>query len=126
MAKPLPGFKPGLPPAGTPAANVHIVAAMVNPAGSDPGNEFVMLLNTGTIDVNLKGWQVADNQNKRDTLGNLTVHAGETIKIKLSGNGAQLPNSGGNITLLNKDGIKISGVSYTKTDAATEGVLVKF
>ncbi len=124
--KPLPGFKPGLPPAGAATASLHIVAAMVNPSGNDTGKEFVLLLNTGTTDINLSGWQIADNLNKRDTIGNITLHAGDTVKVTLSGNGAQMPNSGGTITLLNKDGIKVSGVSYTKADAATEGVLVRF
>ncbi|MBN9380338.1 MAG: DUF2278 family protein [Chitinophagaceae bacterium] len=113
---------PGQPENDTP---LRIIAAMVNPKGDDPGKEYVILLNKGAVDINLSGWQIADKQKKKDTLGNLTVPAGDTLKVKLTGNGAQLSQKGGIITLLNKDGLKVDGVTYTQKDAQQEGVLVE-
>lgn len=45
--------------------------------------------------------------------------------LELTGKGAQLSNKGGIITLLNKEGLKIDGVTYTQKDASKEGVLVE-
>jgi len=118
----LPPNDPGQPENSTP---VRIVAGMINPKGGDPGKEYVILLNTGTNDVNLSGWQIADKQKYKDTIGNQTIPAGDTLKIKLTGKGAQLSNKGGIITLLNKEGFKIDGVTYTQKDASKEGVLVQ-
>jgi uncharacterized protein YukJ len=119
----LPPNDPGQPENTTP---VRIVAAMVNPKGRETSKEFVILLNTGSADIGLSGWQILDRQNNRDTIGDQTIHAGDTMKIKLTGNGAQLSNKGGIITLLNKEGLKIDGVTYTKKDASKEGVVVQF
>jgi uncharacterized protein YukJ len=118
----LPPRDPGQPENETP---VRIVAAMVNPKGDDPGKEYVILLNKSAEDINLSGWQIADKQKKKDTLGNLTIPAGETLKVKLTGKGAQLSQKGGIITLLNKDGLKVDGVTYTQKDASVEGEVVE-
>lgn len=118
----LPPNDPGQPENDTP---VRIIAAMVNPKGDDPGKEYVILLNKSAADIDLSGWQIADKQKKKDTLGNLTIPAGDTLKVKLTGKGAQLSQKGGIITLLNKDGLKVDGVTYTQKDAQQEGVLVE-
>ena len=104
---------------------VRIIAAMVNPVGTDSGKEYVILLNKSNKDVNISGWQIVDKLKKKDTIGNETIPAGNTLRINLSGEGAQLTNKGGTITLLNKDNQKIDGVTYTKNDAAREGQLVE-
>lgn len=113
---------PGQPENATP---VRIMAAMINPKGGDAGKEYVILLNTGTDDVNLSGWKITDKQKNKDTIGNQTIAAGDTLKIKLAGKGAQLSNKGGIISLLNKDGLKIDGVTYTQKDASEEGTVVE-
>jgi uncharacterized protein YukJ len=118
----LPPNDPGQPENNTP---VRIIAAMVNPKGDDVGKEYVILLNKSAADINLSGWQIADKQKKKDTLGNLTVPAGDTLKVKLTGKGAQLSQKGGIITLLNKDGLKIDGVTYTQKDADAEGMVIE-
>ena len=46
--------------------------------------------------------------------------AGDALRIRLAAPVA-LGNSGGLITLLNPDGLKVDGVAYTKAQAATEG-----
>jgi uncharacterized protein YukJ len=118
----LPPNDPGQPENDTP---LRIIAAMVNPKGDDVGKEYVILLNKSAADINLTGWQIVDKQNKKETLGDLTVPAGDTLKVKLTGKGAQLSQKGGIITLLNKDGLKIDGVTFTAADAATEGIVIE-
>jgi len=113
---------PGQPEKQTP---VRIIAAMVNPAGDDVKKEYIILLNKSTKAIDLKGWQVVDKLDKRDTINQGVIQAGDTLRITLTGLGAQLSNKGGTITLLNKDGLKVDGVSFTKDDASHEGEIVE-
>ena len=105
---------------------VHIAAALVNPGGRDGGREYVLLLNTGADPVDLSGWAIADSRKNRDKIGKHTLQPGDTFRVNLDGHGAQLSNKGGIITLLNAQGLKIDGVTYTKQDAAKKGALVDF
>ena len=99
---------------------------MVNPSGDDAGKEYVILLNKSSKDIDLNGWSIMDKSNERhDVITNKIIPAGDTLKIRLSGEGAQLSNKGGIITLLNSEGLKIDGVSYTSTDADVQGELVE-
>ena len=97
--------------------SVRIVAAKVNPASNDAGKETVILLNASPETIDLNGWMIADKNKKKERLAGSFLGAGETTTITLSGESAQLSNKGGIITLLNKDGSKIDGVSYTKAQA---------
>jgi uncharacterized protein YukJ len=105
---------------------LRIIAALANPEGDDAGKEYIILLNKGNQSVNLQGWSVADKLKKKDIIGNLEIAKGSTLRIDLNGQGAQLGNKGGNITLLNKEGLKVDGVSYTKEAASDQGVLIDF
>ncbi|GGB24983.1 DUF2278 family protein [Puia dinghuensis] len=105
---------------------VRIAAALVNPAGGDPGKEYVLLLNKSSKPVDLSGWKIADAHKNKDTIGSQTMQAGDTLKVHLSGHGAQLSNKGGIITLLNAQGLKVDGVTYTRKDVEKEGELVNF
>jgi len=105
--------------------DVRIFAALVNPGRDDAGHEAVYLLNTTDKAISLDGWAIADKQKKKEMLKG-TIPAGATITHTLNGKTAQLSNEGGIITLLNKDGLKISGVSYTKDQASLEGKVITF
>ncbi len=105
--------------------DVRIYAALINPKGDDTGHEQVYLLNTTDKAVSLDGWSIADKTKKKEMLSG-TIAAGATITHTLSGKTAQLSNEGGIITLLNKDGLKISGVSYTKAQASQQGKVITF
>jgi uncharacterized protein YukJ len=118
----LPIVSPGQPEKQTP---VRIIAAMVNPPGDDTKKEYIILLNKSTKAIDLTGWQVLDKLNKRDTIDHGVIQAGDTLRITLTGLGAQLSNKGGTITLLNKGGLKVDGVSFTKEDASHEGEIVE-
>jgi hypothetical protein len=69
--------------------------------------------------VDLSGWFIADKNKKRSVIKNMLLNPGATGVVNLDGQGAQLGNSGGIITLLNPDGIKYHGVSYNKEQAAS-------
>jgi uncharacterized protein YukJ len=113
---------PDQPPNRTP---VSIVAAMVNPDGDDVGLEYVILLNKSNKNINLEGWQIIDKYNKKDIITDTKIKAGRTRRIILTGNGAQLSNKGGTITLLNAEGIKIDGTTYTESDASEQGWVIE-
>ena len=106
--------------------SVRIVAAKVNPAGNDVSKEMIILLNASPETIDLNGWMIADKNKKKERLTGPLLGAGETTTITLSGESAQLSNKGGIITLLNKNGIKVDGVSYTKVQAKKQGWTLVF
>ncbi|WP_153797268.1 DUF2278 family protein [Foetidibacter luteolus] len=105
---------------------VRIFAALVNPKANDVGDEFVYLLNATDKDIDLEGWAIADKMKKKEVISDTILRAAEVTKIQLSGRAAQLSNDGGIITLLDRDGLKIDGVSYTKQDAKKQGFITVF
>jgi hypothetical protein len=105
---------------------VYLERALVNPAGDDPSKELVVIGNTTMIAVDLTGWSIVDKNNKADALSGVSLPPGASVSIVLSGNGAQLSNQGGTIRLLNRAGVLIHAVSYSKADAAVENRLVRF
>ncbi len=107
-----------------PQGDVRIVAALVNPLGPSPEAETVTILNRQPQEILLDGWALADrNKNQQVLAGSLA--AGEARVVPLSQE-VQLSNKGGIITLLNSDGLKVDGVSYTKAQAREEGWTVVF
>ena len=106
---------------------VRIIAALVNPAGEDTGRESITLKNTTDTTINLDNWVIVDKHRQYEILQNITLHAGESKAVRLSGMGARLSNKGGTITLLNPEGIKIDGVAYTQRQVARHpGAPLKF
>jgi uncharacterized protein YukJ len=105
---------------------VRIVAAKVNPLKGDVGKETVVLINTTPEAINISGWSVADKNKKKETLSLSVLKPGEAFTITLTGKGAQLSNKGGILTLLDQEGTKIDGVSYTKTQAKKQGWTIVF
>jgi uncharacterized protein YukJ len=103
---------------------VRIVAALVNPVGEDAGKETVTLLNTSPNAIDLTGWSIADKLKNKHILAG-TVAAGAVAVVTLPPN-VQLNQKGGLITLLNKQGLKVDGVSYTQQQAQREGWTIVF
>jgi uncharacterized protein YukJ len=132
----LPGFPPGLPGVapvgpgddhvGPSDGHIRIVAALVNPIDHDPGWETVTLLNTTARAIDLAGWGIADKNKRKTVLDRHSLKAGETVRITLPGDGAQLGNKGGIISLLDAHGIKVHGVSYTRDQAREQGRTIVF
>ncbi len=101
--------------------SVRIVAALVNPAGADPGRETVTLLNTTPERVDLSAWSLVDKNKKRSTLAGVEIAPGDAHRVVLDGKGAQLGNKGGAISLLDANGNKVHGVSYSRKQAKRSG-----
>ena len=98
---------------------------MVNPRGDDPRKESVTILNASDDTLDVRDWRVLDQHDKADTISG-RLEPGQAVVFRLTGVGAQLGNKGGTISLLNKAGLKVDGVAYTKADAAKEGWPVVF
>ncbi|MGW0314994.1 DUF2278 family protein [Streptomyces flavidovirens] len=104
---------------------VRIVAALVNPTGPAPEAETVTLLNASPAQVDLTGWQLTDRQGHTLPVPARQLDPGTTVTVP-GGDGFQLGNRGGGITLLDKSGIKVHGVAYTADQAQREGWTVTF
>ena len=117
---PEPGPSP-TPLPGDRDAHVRIIAALVNPAGEEPDHETVTLINTTPTDIHLDGWVIVDRNKKRSALHNTLLKSGKTVCIELDGKGVQLGNHGGVISLLDENGIKNDGVSYSREEARKQG-----
>ncbi|MFD2205541.1 DUF2278 family protein [Kiloniella antarctica] len=101
---------------------IAIVAALINPAGEDDGQESVTLLNRTDVEQNLKGWRLMDRDERIQPLHG-RVGAGDTIRIHLSAgpDNPHLRNKGGVIKLVTPDGVIAHAIGYKKHEAAREG-----
>lgn len=115
--------KYSLPTTDIPDGLVRIIAALVNDTAKAE-RESVTLLNTSSQDIDLQGWQLLDSKESKLNLEGV-LSAGECKKILVRPT-LELSNRGGLITLLNSEGIKIHGVSYTKQQAQHPGWTVVF
>ena len=106
--------------------SVAIVAAVVNPDGEEIGHEAVTLIDTLALPVNLAGWKIEDRDGNSDSLDGVQLRGGESKLIVLTGQGARLGNNGGAISLLDRDGVRIHSVTYSKEDAAEQGRTILF
>jgi uncharacterized protein YukJ len=107
-----------------PDKTVRIMAAMVNPVGGGAEAESAILLNPTPKAIDLAGWKIADQQKRKCPLAG-RLPAGGALTVRLAAP-TQLGNSGGIITLLDPNGLKVDGVSYTREQAKREGWLVVF
>lgn len=114
-------------PARVDKPQVKIISALIDPVGEDTGKEVVTLRNMTDSTINLEGWTLVDKNRLYETLPGITIMSGQTVDIHLSGDGAQLSNKGGTLTLLNPEGIKIYGVAWSKNQVARRtGRVLKF
>jgi uncharacterized protein YukJ len=104
---------------------VRVAAALVNSAGGEPEAETVTLINAAPDPVDLTGWRIADRLKHTCPILDRTLAAGETSVVGMT-DGVQLGNSGGAITLLDHEGLKVDGVSYTADQARREGWTLVF
>ena len=109
----------------TAGSAVRVLAAMVNPVGPAPEQETVLLLNASPDPVDLTGWRIADRLKRTSPVAAGPLAAGATLQVPL-GDGAQLGNRGGAITLLDAAGLKVDGVAYTAEQAGREGWTLTF
>jgi uncharacterized protein YukJ len=105
--------------------DIYIERALVNPIGADPGKEVVVIGNAASIAVDLNNWSIVDRNDKAEILTS-TLGAGESLRVILTGNTAQLGNQGGTIRLKDAAGNQVHAVAYAKEDARSEGRYVRF
>jgi hypothetical protein len=110
-------------PFTVPDGLVRIIAAYVNDVKT-PERETVTLLNTADVPVDLTGWQIKDKQKNAMPLSG-TLAAGATQVVVME-NPVSLSNKGGIITLLDANGVKVHGVSYTRDQAKQPGRTIPF
>lgn len=107
---------------------VVITGALVNPEGPDGqpdvAPETVTLMNRTNSEVDLSGWRIRNKAGESHEISGLGIAGGATVTVTLVAR-VPLSNKGGTITLLNKSGLKVHGVSYSK-EQAEEGVVVAF
>ncbi|MDB5036196.1 MAG: hypothetical protein JWQ98_3437 [Chlorobi bacterium] len=113
-----------IPTPSDPDFKVRLVAALINPAGSDAGKETVTLINTTPKSIDLTGWSIVNGDNASQVLAG-SIAPGESLRIVLP-SAVTLANSGGTITLLDARGLKVDGVAYTGAQAQAEGATVLF
>ena len=104
---------------------VRILAALVNPAGPAPEAESVLLLNASPESADLTGWRIADRLKNSCPVPAGRLAAGAVLVVPAA-DGVQLGNSGGVISLLDRQGLKVHGVSYTADQAKREGWTLTF
>ena len=120
---PTPPGPPGPPTGDDPEGLVRVIAALVNPPQS-PEVEVVTLLNTAPHDLSLDGWALLDTQEMRLPLsGALAAGATRTVQVQQP---LALSNQGGVITLVDEQGLKVHGVSYTRDQARHPGWTIVF
>lgn len=120
------GGRPEPPlPAPPVVSPVYIERALINPAGTDPGREIVVLASLATTSVTLTNWRLID-KNARVTPINRTIDPGQSVLIVLDGSGVQLGNQGGNLLLQDHQSAQVDVVTYTAQDASAENRYVRF
>jgi uncharacterized protein YukJ len=117
-----PSHDPDVIPPDEPEHDVRIMAALVNPAGPAPEHETVTLLNTTKATIDLAGWFLVDAMKHRQPLSG-SIEPGKTLVVAPP---LELGNQGGLISVLNRRGLKVHGVSYTKAQASREGRTIVF
>ncbi|EGU84880.1 hypothetical protein FOXB_04604 [Fusarium oxysporum f. sp. conglutinans Fo5176] len=106
---------------------VFITQALINLQGPDrqPGTapEAVTLTNRTSQELNLSGWKIRNKTGEaQEVPSGQHIAANGTMTVEMPH--APLSNQGGTITLLNAQGLKVHGVSYTEAQA--QGGMVTF
>lgn len=115
--------EPVLPTTEDPQGLVRIVAALVN-AVQSPEVEVVTLLNAAPHEVGLDGWALLDKEERRQPLtGSLAAGEARALRVETP---VALSNKGGVITLIDENGLKVDGVSYTRDQARNPGWTLVF
>jgi uncharacterized protein YukJ len=112
--------------AGVGPVAIYLERALINPAGSDPGLEVVVLGNLAPSPIALDGWVLEDKNGRTTTIAGVTAAAGASVAILLDGDGVQLGNKGGNLILRSPNGQQADVVVYTADDARPENRYVRF
>ncbi len=110
---------------------VAFIAALVNPVGPEntPDHsgrfETVWLMNRSPEIVHLKGWAILNKaEDSQAMTEDIVLAPGEIHQVRMEN--APLSNKGGLLTLLDGNGYKVDGVSYTRDQVKKEGYVLLF
>ncbi len=118
-----PGNGGGLPVTDQPDGMVRIVEAIVKDTHT-PELETVTILNTSPREINLSDWFLLDKAEAKMMLsGRLAPGEAKAFDVHAP---MVLSNQGGLVTLVNSEGLKVDGVSYTKKQASNPGWTITF
>lgn len=106
--------------------DIRILAALVNPEGSDIGLETVTVVNAGPVAIDTQGWKIIDKNGNASPVDIDQLAPGVPHVVRLDGEGAQLSNRGGRISIQHPDGWIIHTVNYSKTQALRSNATVIF
>ena len=109
---------------------VIIASAMINPMGNEAAGEWVSLHNLGSEAVNLEGWKLVDNKQRKTSLAGV-LEPGDSKRLSGTTLGTiKLANSGGGLMLhdTGQNDCVIDHVSWSRQDVAKldEGVALAF
>jgi uncharacterized protein YukJ len=104
---------------------VYLERALINPTGSDPGQETVVLGNLATTTQSVHGWQLVDRNGRTSKL-DADIPAGASVIVPLDGAGVQLGNHGGNLILQDDQAKQVDSVTYSAADAEVTDRYVRF
>lgn len=93
----------------------HLIVTelLPNPEGPDDEEEFIELYNTGIEYIDLAGWKIGDESNRRYTLSDIGIAPGAYLALKRKTTGIALNNTGRDtITVLTPDGDTVDTISY--------------
>ncbi len=104
---------------------LQIVSALPNPQGTDDGEEWVELQNTGNEPIDLNRWELRDKLNRPQVLNGL-IQPQEIKRFTVTRSGAntmQMTNRSGLILLYNSEAEQIAAVQYNR---ARSGTILQF
>jgi endonuclease G len=100
---------------------IIINAAMINPSGNERTGEWVSLFNRSSRKKTLKNWKLLDCKG-RETLVNISIEAGEAVRLKGTKLGKiRLGNQGGSVMLYDQHGCIMDHVSWGRNDVRRNG-----
>lgn len=101
---------------------IYIISCLLNP---QQGNRNITLLNRTNEALNIDNWALVGHRGKSLSLDGV-IMPGEFKTIGISGDVPSIPEEGGTISLIDNQGIKVHGVSYTTPDYAKKGYIKVF
>ncbi len=110
------------PPGERDAVGVYIAAALPNPAGPDPGHEWIEIKNISAASIDISDYTLADKQGGRIPLSGVIDPAASLRIFVPRDSSVKLANKGDNIVLSQGDAI-LHKVSYA---AAGSGQIITF
>lgn len=109
------------PPSAGEPGRVRMLAALINPAGHDPGRETVTLVNVTPEAIPIRGWAIRAPNGTEFVFGDEILAGGEVRTFRLPSNSAQLRNRAGRIVLRDAAGNPQHEVTYSDEQARRQG-----